>query len=136
MDGNRREFLKFAGMSALLVPAMLSPGVRRTIAQIPSAGAGIVFDVRSFGAVGDGRTIDSPAINRAIEAAGAKGGTVYVPAGAYACYSLRLKSSIAIYIEQGVTLLAAATPREGTKAGYDFPDAQAAYDSVDGFRPT
>src|SRR5262245_62240609 len=136
MDWIRREFLKLAGVSALLGPALLSRGMLAAMAQIPSAGAGTVFDVRNFGAVGDGKTIDSPAINRAIEAAGAKGGTVYIPAGAYACYSLRLKSTIAIYIEQGVTLLAAATPREGTKAGYDFPDAQAAYDSVDGFRPT
>src|SRR5262245_29519232 len=136
MDRFRRQFLKLAGVSALLAPAMLARGMRAAIAEMPGGGAGPVFDVRSFGAVGDGKTIDSPAINRAIEAAGAKGGTVYVPAGTYACYSLRLKSTIAIYIEQGVTLLAAATPREGTKAGYDFPDAQAAYDSVDGFRPT
>jgi polygalacturonase len=119
MDWIRREFLKLASVSALVAPAMLSRGVRAAIAQIPSAGAGPVFDVRSFGAVGDGKTIDSPAINRAIEAAGAKGGTVYVPAGAYVCYSLRLKSAIAVYIEQGATLLAADTPHAGTTAGYD-----------------
>lgn len=45
-----------------------------------------------FGAKADGKTIDSPAINRAIEAAAqAGGGTVYLPAGEYACYSIRLK---------------------------------------------
>jgi polygalacturonase len=94
----------------LVAPAVLSRGLRPAIAQIAIARAGGVFDVRSFGAVGDGKTIDSPAINRAIEAAGANGGTVYVPAGVYACYSLRLKSAIAVYIEQGATLLAADTP--------------------------
>ena len=50
-----------------------------------------------FGAKADGKTIDSPAINRAIEAAAeAGGGTVYLPAGEYACYSIRLKSNIHI----------------------------------------
>jgi Pectate lyase superfamily protein len=68
-------------------PAMLARGARSAIAPIPAAGAGTVFDVRSFGTAGDGKTIDSPAINRAIEAAGAKGGTVYVPAGTYACFT-------------------------------------------------
>ena len=92
---------------------MLSRGARSAIAPIPAAGAGTVFDVRSFGAVGDGKNIDSPAINRAIEAAGAKGGTVYVPAGTYACYSLRLTSTVALYLDQGATILAADTPRDG-----------------------
>src|SRR5262245_57468284 len=133
MDGNRREFLKFAGMSALLVPAILSPGVRRTIAQIPSAGAGIVFDVRSFGAVGDGRTIDSPAINRAIEAAGAKGGTVYVPAGTYACYSVRLTNTIVLYIESGATILAADTPHDGTASGYDSAESNTPWEAFQDF---
>ena len=43
-----------------------------------------VFDVRDFGAKGDGRTNDAPAVDAAIEAAaGAGGGTVYLPAGIY-----------------------------------------------------
>jgi polygalacturonase len=133
MQWIRREFLKLAGVSALVAPAMLSRGVRAAMAQIPGAGAGTVFDVRNFGAVGDGKTIDSPAINRAIEAAGAKGGTVYIPAGAYACYSLRLKSSISVYIEQGATLLAADTPREGTTAGYDPAESNAPWEAFQDF---
>src|SRR5262245_20108245 len=133
MEWIRREFLKLAGVSALVAPAMLSRGVRAAIAQIPSAGAGTVFDIRNFGAVGDGKTLDSPAINRAIDAAVAKGGTVYIPAGAYACYSLRLKSTIAIYIEQGATLLAADTPREGTSAGYDLAESNAHWEAFQDF---
>ena len=53
-----------------------------------------IYNVKDFGAKADGKTIDSPAINRAIEAAAeAGGGTVYLPAGEYACYSIRLKSN-------------------------------------------
>src|SRR3981189_3474706 len=97
MDHIRRELLKLAGIATLVAPAMLSRGARSAIAPMPGVGAGIVFDVRSFGAAGDGKTIDSPAINRAIEAAGVKGGgTVYVPTGTYACYSLRLTSAVGL----------------------------------------
>jgi len=45
-----------------------------------------LFDVRRFGAVGDGVTDDTAAINRAISwAAAQSGGTVYFPEGVYAC---------------------------------------------------
>lgn len=76
-----------------------------------------IYHVKEFGAQADGRTIDSPAINRAIEAASqAGGGTVYLPAGEYACYSIRLKSNIHLYLEQGARIVA-AFPKEGE--GYD-----------------
>jgi len=75
-----------------------------------SGGPGRVFDVTRFGARGDGVTIDTDAINRAIEvaAAGGAGGTVYFPAGTYACYSIRLKSNVALYLAQNATILGAA----------------------------
>src|SRR6516162_3178711 len=128
MDQIRREFFKLATIVTLVAPAMLSRGARSAIAPIPAAGAGTVFDVRSFGAVGDGKNIDSPAINRAIEAAGAKGGTVYVPAGTYACYSLRLTSTLALYLDQGAMILAADTPRDGTTSGYDPAESNAPWE--------
>ncbi len=79
-----------------------------------------MFDVRKYGAVADGKTIDSPAINKAIEAAAAAGGgTVYFPAGVYASYSIRLKSNIVLYLEQGATILGANTSLTGTTSGYD-----------------
>ncbi len=69
---------------------------------------GINYNVRDYGAKGDGKTIDSEAINQAIEAAAAAGGgTVYFPAGNYLSYSIRLKSHIALYLDQGCTIIAA-----------------------------
>jgi polygalacturonase len=133
MEHIRREFLKLAGIATLVAPAMLSRGARSAIAPIPGAGASTVFDVRSFGAAGDGKTIDSPAINRAIEAAGVMGGTVYVPAGAYACYSLRLTSAVALYLDQGATIVAAGTPREGTSSGYDPAESNAPWEDFQDF---
>jgi len=79
------------------------------------------YDVKKYGAVGDGTTIDSPAVNKAVEAAAAVGGgTVYFPAGTYACYSIRLKSNIALHLDQGATILAASP---GARGGYDPAEA-------------
>ena len=66
------------------------------------------FNVRDFGAVGDGRLLDSPAINQAIEAAAdAGGGTVLVPAGTYLSGSIHLQSNIHLQIDAGATILGA-----------------------------
>lgn len=89
--------------------------------------SGAVYNIKDFGATGDGKTIDSPAINRAIaEAAGNGGGTIYVPAGKYECYSIRLKSHITIYLESGAEIIAAFP---GEHEGYDEaePNEHSAY---------
>ena len=66
------------------------------------------FDVRDYGATGDGLHLDSPAINQAIAAAaGTGGGTVYVPAGTYLCGSIHLQSNIHLEVEAGATILGA-----------------------------
>lgn len=76
------------------------------------------FDVRAFGATGDGRTLDSPAVNRAIAAAAhAGGGTVEFPAGNYLCGSLRLASHVTLHLNAGATITATADP-----AAYDAPE--------------
>ena len=78
------------------------------------------FNVRDFGARGDGQTLDSPAINRAIDAAAAAGGgTVLFPAGTYASLSIHLKSNIHLYFTQGAVLLAA---KSTATEGYDAPE--------------
>src|SRR5260370_11785600 len=76
-------------------------------AQTEASSAGD-FEVKSFGAKGDGKTLDTPAINRAIDAAAtAGGGTVHFSAGTYRCFSIHLKSNVALYLDQGATILAA-----------------------------
>ncbi len=79
------------------------------------------YNIKAFGAKGDGKAIDTPSINRAIEtAAAAGGGTVYFPAGSYLCFSIRLKSKVALYLDHGATIVAADTS-EG-KGKYDPPE--------------
>src|SRR5438876_5804344 len=85
----------------------------------PTAGV-TVYDVKVFGARGDGQTLDSPAINKTIDAAAAAGGgTVFFPAGNYLSVSIHLKSNIALYLEQGATIVAANTSDD---ARYDPPE--------------
>src|SRR5947209_20524799 len=68
--------------------AELAPAV-----QQPDAAG--VFNVRAFGARGDGHALDSPAVNRALDAPPAAGaGTVRVLAAAYRRVSIRLQSNL------------------------------------------
>jgi polygalacturonase len=115
----RREMLKFGGIGLATSIATLptfaaekkSPGVSST----PH-----LFDIRSYGAVGDGKTVDTPAINRAIEAAAAAGGgTVLFPAGTWLCFSIHLKSHVSLYLAQGSTILAADSPLPDATTGYN-----------------
>lgn len=84
------------------------------------------YNVKDFGAKADSQTIDSPAINKAIEAAAKNGGgTIYFPTGNYLCYSIRLKSDITLHIESGATIIAAfpgATPDLGYDNAEPNPD--------------
>lgn len=82
-----------------------------------------MFNVRDYGATGDGTTLDSPAINRAIAtAADEGGGTVLLPAGTYLSYSIRLRSHITLRLDSGATIIAADPPPSGEPGGYDAPE--------------
>ncbi len=76
-------------------------------------------DVRSFGAAGDGRAIDTEPVQRAIDAA-AGGGTVIVPRGRYRCFTLFLKSDVTIVLEAGATIVAADPARD--RGRYALPE--------------
>lgn len=67
-----------------------------------------MFNVKDFGAIGDGTNLDSPAINQAIDAAAAAGGgTVLIPAGTYLSGSIHLKSNLHLVIGAGAIVLGA-----------------------------
>jgi polygalacturonase len=77
-----------------------------------------LFDVRSYGAKGDGITDDTSAINQAIAAASdAGGGTVELGAGTYLAGSIHLKSDIALQLDPGSSIVASS---DGT--AYDAPE--------------
>lgn len=88
--------------------------------QNPLKAAGI-YNVKEFGAKGDGKTIDSPAINNAIDMAAKEGGgTIYFPAGNYLCFSIRLKSNTGLFLDHGAVIVAASPDEHG--GGYDIAE--------------
>ena len=74
---------------------------------------GATFDVKTFGAAGDGKKKDTAAIARAIDAAAkAGGGTVVVPPGRYLTGALTLQSFVTLEVEAGATLLGSPDPED------------------------
>ena len=65
-------------------------------------------NVRDLGAVGDGRTKDTAAVQKAIDA----GGMVCFPPGTYLCGTLYLKSHGGLHLEAGAILLASPDPED------------------------
>src|SRR5580704_11116791 len=117
---HRREFLKWTGLG-------LAGGLAH------AAGLESSFNVKTLGARGDGKTVDTAAINKAIEAAAAAGGgTVVFPAGDYLSYSIRLKSHVALCLDAGATIIAADTPQGGV-GGYDAAEPNAPWDKYEDF---
>ena len=89
---NTREFLAAAaGIGA--TGLMMAQGA-------PATGAGArsdtVFNVRDFGAKGDGKTSDTAAIQAALDAAGKVSGTVWFPAGVYPCHALKAPAHVTL----------------------------------------
>jgi polygalacturonase len=149
---SRRRFLRSMSAACLAAPATLlaartafaaaelsvgrsagstgtSLGARAAKGRTPGEPAALPqswVDVRKLGAVGDGKTIDTNAVNRAIDYAASRGGgVVHFPAGVYACYTIRLKSYVSLHLDPGATILAASVPREGvTTGGYDLAEPQ------------
>jgi len=100
-------------LTAIMVARAFDPDT-----TMPTSG---IFDIRRYGAVGDGATLDTDAIQRAIAAASeAGGGTVLVPAGTYLTFSIRLRSRTTLHLGAGATLLAADPA--GHAGRYDPPE--------------
>jgi polygalacturonase len=71
-----------------------------------SASAGSTFDVRDYGARGDGVAKDTAAIQKAIDAAAQQGGIVLVPAGKYLSGTIHLRSDVTLNLAPGSIILA------------------------------
>ncbi|MEU7899368.1 glycosyl hydrolase family 28 protein [Nonomuraea sp. NPDC049152] len=99
-------------LRGLFVLVLLTLGLTALPAE-----AAAEFDVRDYGATGNGSTNDDDAIDRAINAAAAApGGVVVFPSGTYRSRTIHLKSGITLRLDAGATIKAAA-------GGMDAPEA-------------
>ena len=91
-------------MAAVL--AVVLAGVCHRGARGQSPPARGVFDVRDYGAAGDGKTLDTKAIQAAVDACVAGGGgKVYLASGTFMSGTVFLRSNVTLHIESGAVLL-------------------------------
>ncbi len=75
--------------------------------QLPQVSTSpVTFNALDYGAVGDGQTLVTTALQSAIDACSrAGGGTVFLPAGIYLTGAIFLHSDVTLYIDAGATVL-------------------------------
>jgi len=85
-----------------------------------------VFNVKSFGATGDGATLDTPAISRAINACRqAGGGRVVFPAGIYVTGTFEMFSDMTLDVQSGAVILGSTNLSDyGLKQNYGIDETQ------------
>ena len=97
--------MKFSMSVLPLLFALFYPGLNSAAAR--ATGPSPFFNVTDYGAVGNGTTLCTKAIQKAVDAcATAGGGTVYIPAGKYLSGAIFLKSNVTLNVSEGATLLA------------------------------
>ncbi|WP_445735055.1 glycosyl hydrolase family 28-related protein [Mariniflexile sp.] len=71
------------------------------------------YNIVDFGAIADGKTLNTTAIQATIDAAFKnKGGTVVFPDGTFLSGSINMKSNVDIYLEAGAVLLGSTNPED------------------------
>ena len=100
-------------MSKLLLAFVFTAFASRLLAPV-------FYDVREYGAKGDGVAKDTAAVQKAIDAAAQAGGVVFVPAGRYLCGTIHLRSRITLHLAPGATIL--ASPDNGDFDPYEKLD--------------
>ena len=112
---------KWLGLTPTLAAASVGTGLlaARAMAddQTPAAGDNLlgakIYNVRDFGAKGDGTTLDTAAIQAAIDACTKdQGGIVLVPAGSFLIGPIELKNNVTLRVVAGGKLLGSTDPKQ------------------------
>jgi len=124
---SRRHWLQRMSVPALALAGagFIPQGAKAAPAGPGKADANLqgakVYNIRDFGAKGDGKTNDSAAVQAAIDACNTdKGGMVLVPAGDFIIGTVELKSNVTLHLSAQGRLLGSAR-REDYQAGKGVP---------------
>jgi polygalacturonase len=98
-------------------PAAADPAWVKGVGAKTQPTAKTVFAAAKYGAVGDGKTLNTVALQKAIDAAAKKGGVITLAPGQYLTGSLFLKKGVTLHLDKGVTLL-------GSQDLKDYPEIQ------------
>jgi hypothetical protein len=115
---SRRNWLGMASAGAigagLATPAM---GARDAFSDVSRADGARTYNIRDFGAKGDGNTLDTAALQAAIDACNKdQGGTVLIPAGVFVIGTVEMKSNVTLRIAAQGKLLGSADGRQYSAA--------------------
>jgi polygalacturonase len=88
------------------------------------------FNVRELGATGDGKTFDTAAIQKALDACQEAGGMVEFPAGTYLSQPLKIYSKTVFQLDAGATLFASTNQMDFMKTPGDWLKAKSGGDFV------
>ncbi|MEX0321875.1 MAG: glycoside hydrolase family 28 protein [Puniceicoccaceae bacterium] len=94
-------------MNRIEASGLLFPILGIFIGSICFAGPEVnVFNIKAYGAIGDGIDIETKAVQKAIDECNSSGGgVVRVPAGDYVIGTIRLKSNVTLSLDYGASLL-------------------------------
>src|SRR5690348_15159600 len=117
MSNSNPQFLsrrKWLGLTPTIAAASFGSGLlaQKSFAENPPVMANEnpsgekIYDIRDFGAKGDGATLATDAVQSAIDKATAdKGGIVFVPAGDFLIGTIELKSNVTLHLSAQGRLL-------------------------------
>src|SRR5690242_344570 len=117
LDPVSRRRMILGASAASLTSGMIAAAPQAVSGQASSRGTR-VYNIVDYGAKGDGKTLDTRALQSAIDACSAdKGGTVLVPAGVFVIGTVELKSNVTLRIEAQGKLLGSADGKEYRPSG-------------------
>lgn len=124
MNTNRRifELACFCVASAFATTPILGLDNQALVVAARQASEARVFNLKSYGAVGDGVALDTVAVQKAIDAChAAGGGAVRVPAGDFQIGTIVLKSNVTLSLDYGASLLGSQNLADYPTEGLNNP---------------